>query len=1117
MDKKKIKIPDPLKKYVIQDIDKLYVKKDSIAKGGQGTIWLAVDNKKKQYAIKEILVDLNNPIRQIKRYLLECSSLMRAQHPFIVTFCGMTDEYPFQMITEYVGPVNLTTFLTNKHFKSQSNNGTHLTKIATAISNAMMFLHKINIIHRDLKPSNILIGSDYLPRICDFGLVRDIDQKALMTAELGTPIWMAPEVIRGESYSEKCDVFSFSMILYQMATKILPLAELTSTVIMEKYKNELYRPSFPKNPEIPKPLQNLIMSCWNENANERPSFQQIFDKFANGEVSFSYCNTNLIQEFAKILKKNDQNRSIIPPFEIFSYKNDDHSNSDANNNKKKNDDNKKQKEKKKSNKKNSDDDSKSDTDSSHRQNKKKKKTRKNDESSDDYKDQKTKKKSKKIEDNSDENYSDDNNRYRMQTHSNKKKRKNTKNSETDDDYDDYEQPRKGKKKKKTTRKNKSDNEYDFCMKTHPNKKKRKNTKSSDTDDSYEQPRQNNKKKKKFTGKSDTDDDYDYCMQTRPHKKTSQNNGRPKKKSIQNYDSESDTTYKRTKKRPLYNDDKNEPIFEIGTFVTENKPRTRNSSTTMIRNRSLPVEIDEYDENKHTAKMPKFKTHLTNDRKRKPAPDIQFSEPSYSPSSSSESGYEKSANSKYYPIDSPRFTSNSPVSIEALNDVKNPMFRFELDKVKKKDFSKFLKALKNHLTSTIPPQDLVLLLRKTNELLEDDDCLALFSEKKIFEFLPITAENNRNGKNKNIDDNNLFKNEEILDLSIEILNKVCKFYPQFIDEDFETTMLSLINLRPIESAKFLRLYSSSFEMIENPWPLLDMLIVHKKKFNKTESGSILIKTLVNLIQTHKNYKKSRFSNCRSVLTFFLNSPVKKNVISAYKAVTVLYDDKFDLPFKKIRIDMDDADLVDSVISLFDKMDDIPFAKSILCSLMKIAHKNEKAADVLAKMAKNYDSALFLLNSQQNWMSEKLPTFEETLRIFTAATSEFRDLKKMVVADSSYLAALFTSVAKNEQNENSFLCFEKVLNQINFNFDFLENLQENRFFTHFFRGIVEIEDDRVTLSCLRALSLMIDIGICDDYFNFVKNLRKFASRNDKIGDVAQSCIDMIGSSKRKRDYR
>ena len=84
-----------------------------------------------------------------------------------------------------------------------------------------------------------------------------------------------------------------------------------------------------------------------------------------------------------------------------------------------------------------------------------------------------------------------------------------------------------------------------------------------------------------------------------------------------------------------------------------------------------------------------------------------------------------------------------------------------------------------------------------------------------------------------------KSNYILDTSLNILFKVFQSYPEFIDENFVTSMISLINQSPIESAQLLRIYSSSFDSIENPWPLLDMLITYKKIFTKDSSGSTVI--------------------------------------------------------------------------------------------------------------------------------------------------------------------------------------------------------------------------------------------------------------------------------------
>ena len=178
-------------------------------------------------------------------------------------------------------------------------------------------------------------------------------------------------------------------------------------------------------------------------------------------------------------------------------------------------------------------------------------------------------------------------------------------------------------------------------------------------------------------------------------------------------------------------------------------------------------------------------------------------------------------------------------------------------------------------------------------------------------------------------------------------------------------------------------------------------------------------------------------------------------------------------------------------------------------------------VLIKMASDFDSASILLKNQNEWMLSGLPLFDSTLRVLIEATSNFRNLKKIVVSDSSFVSELFVRSAKSDEKSEAFLCFEKVLKKIKFNFDFIENLNQRHFFTYFFRGVDEIaenEDDKVVLSCLRSFQSFIEIGMCDEYRDFVKKLKKFAdSRKRKIANEAQCCIDLMNLSKRKKETR
>lgn len=99
---------------------------------------------------------------------------------------------------------------------------------ALEIAQAMQYLHeqKPKVIHRDLKPSNIFLDDALHVRVADFGHARFLDDDEMaLTGETGTYVYMAPEVIRCEPYDEKCDVYSFGIILNELLTGNYPYIE----------------------------------------------------------------------------------------------------------------------------------------------------------------------------------------------------------------------------------------------------------------------------------------------------------------------------------------------------------------------------------------------------------------------------------------------------------------------------------------------------------------------------------------------------------------------------------------------------------------------------------------------------------------------------------------------------------------------------------------------------------------------------------------------------------------------------------------------------------------------------------------------------------------------------
>jgi serine/threonine protein kinase len=95
-----------------------------------------------------------------------------------------------------------------------------------------MCMHRLKIVHRDLKSANCLVNKHYIVKICDFGLSRVMSDSATNDkSSAGTPEWMAPELIRNEPFTEKCDIFSFGVIMWELCTLSKPWEGIPSVQV----------------------------------------------------------------------------------------------------------------------------------------------------------------------------------------------------------------------------------------------------------------------------------------------------------------------------------------------------------------------------------------------------------------------------------------------------------------------------------------------------------------------------------------------------------------------------------------------------------------------------------------------------------------------------------------------------------------------------------------------------------------------------------------------------------------------------------------------------------------------------------------------------------------------
>ncbi|XP_034755873.1 mitogen-activated protein kinase kinase kinase 7 isoform X1 [Etheostoma cragini] len=223
---------------------------------------------------KDVAIKTIESESERKAFSVELRQLSRVNHPNIVKLYGSCKN-PVCLVMEYAEGGSLYNVLHGAEplpFYTAS----HAMSWCFQCSQGVAYLHGMKpkaLIHRDLKPPNLLlVAGGTVLKICDFGTACDIQTH--MTNNKGSAAWMAPEVFEGSNYSEKCDVFSWGIILWEVITRRKPFDEIGGPAfrIMWAVHNGT-RPPLIKN--LPKPIESLMTRCWSKDPSQRPSMEEI--------------------------------------------------------------------------------------------------------------------------------------------------------------------------------------------------------------------------------------------------------------------------------------------------------------------------------------------------------------------------------------------------------------------------------------------------------------------------------------------------------------------------------------------------------------------------------------------------------------------------------------------------------------------------------------------------------------------------------------------------------------------------------------------------------------------------------------------------------------------------
>ena len=245
---------------------------EEIGRGGMGRVYKAVDSElKEKIAIKLLKPEISSNPKTVERFRNELKFARKIRHKYVCQMFDLNREDHTAYITmEYVHGENLKSFIRQSGQLAAATT----VRIARQICKGLAEAHRLGVIHRDLKPSNIMIDDEGNARIMDFGIARSLTEEETKEGLLiGTPEYMAPEQVEGESADQRSDIYSLGVVLYEMLTGKQPFEGGTPISIAVKHKEEIPVDPQSINPQIPDALNAIVLKCLEKYKRDR--FQSV--------------------------------------------------------------------------------------------------------------------------------------------------------------------------------------------------------------------------------------------------------------------------------------------------------------------------------------------------------------------------------------------------------------------------------------------------------------------------------------------------------------------------------------------------------------------------------------------------------------------------------------------------------------------------------------------------------------------------------------------------------------------------------------------------------------------------------------------------------------------------